>query len=135
MTLVVLAFGVMVFAGGVGDWCTLANINDPLPQAMKMVVGESSGWLHMLVWIRLFGLIASFHGIIMGYSWQIFALARAGYLPSYFAKLSPRFSTLHLALVAGGVIGVVAIFSDELVQFGGQTLTANTVTLAVLGPS
>ncbi|MGJ7579399.1 ethanolamine permease [Variovorax sp. RHLX14] len=133
VTLVVLAFGVMIFAGGVGDWRKLANINDPLPQAMKVVVGENSGWLHMLVWIGLFGLIASFHGIIMGYSRQIFALARAGYLPKYFAGLSPRFGTPHRALLAGGVIGVVAIFSDELISFGGQTLTANIVTMAVLG--
>ena len=133
VTLVVLAFGVMIMAGGVGDWRQLANINDPLPQAMKAVVGENSGWRHMLVWIGLFGLIASFHGIIMGYSRQIFALARAGYLPAYFAGLSPRFNTPHRALLAGGVIGVVAIFSDQLVQFGGQTLTANIVTMAVLG--
>ncbi|MDQ7955195.1 MAG: ethanolamine permease [Pseudomonadota bacterium] len=133
LTLVLLAFGVMVFAGGVGDWRQLANINDPLPQAMKAVVGASSGWLHMLVWIGLFGLVASFHGIIMGYSRQIFALARAGYLPRYFAALSPRFDTPHRALMAGGVIGVLAIFSDEWVQFGGQTLTANIVTMAVLG--
>ena len=133
VTLVVLAFGVMIFAGGVGDWRKLANINDPLPQAMKAVVGDNSGWLHMLVWIGLFGLIASFHGIIMGYSRQIFALARAGYLPRYFAGLSPRFDTPHRALLAGGVVGVVAIFSDEWVQFGGQTLTANIVTMAVLG--
>ncbi|CAN7554708.1 ethanolamine permease [Pseudorhodoferax sp. LjRoot39] len=133
VTLVVLAFGVMIFAGGVGDWRTLANINDPLPQAMKAVVGASSGWLHMMVWIGLFGLIASFHGIIMGYSRQIFALARAGYLPRYFAALSPRFDTPHRALVAGGVIGVAAIFSDEWISFGGQTLTANIVTMAVLG--
>lgn len=133
VTLVVLAFGVMIFAGGVGDWRKLANINDPLPQAMKAVVGDNSGWLHMLVWIGLFGLIASFHGIIMGYSRQIFALARAGYLPRYFAGLSPRFDTPHRALLAGGVIGIIAIFSDEWVQFGGQTLTANIVTMAVLG--
>ncbi|KQP37055.1 ethanolamine permease [Pseudorhodoferax sp. Leaf274] len=133
VTLVVLAFGVMVFAGGVGDWRQLANINDPLPQAMKAVVGASSGWLHMMVWIGLFGLIASFHGIIMGYSRQIFALARAGYLPGYFAALSPRFNTPHRALVAGGVIGVAAIFSDGWISFGGQTLTANIVTMAVLG--
>ncbi|GAA4339855.1 ethanolamine permease [Variovorax defluvii] len=133
LTLVVLAFGVMVFAGGVGDWRQLANINDPLPQAMKAVVGSESGWLHMLVWIGLFGLIASFHGIIMGYSRQIFALARAGYLPATFAALSPRFGTPHRALVAGGVIGIAAIFSDEWVQFGGQTLTANIVTMSVLG--
>ena len=130
---VVLAFGVMIRAGGVGDWRKLANINDPLPQAMKAVVGDNSGWLHMLVWIGLFGLVASFHGIIMGYSRQIFALARAGYLPRYFAGLSPRFDTPHRALLAGGVIGVAAIFSDEWVQFGGQTLTANIVTMAVLG--
>ncbi|PQP03284.1 hypothetical protein C5612_15785 [Pseudomonas frederiksbergensis] len=58
LTLVLLAMGVMFFAGGVGDWRTLSNINDPLPQAMKAVVGESSGWLHMLVWIGLFGLVA-----------------------------------------------------------------------------
>ncbi len=133
LTLLVLAFGVMIFAGGVGDWRQLANINDPLPQAMKAVVGDNSGWLHMLVWIGLFGLIASFHGIIMGYSRQIFALARAGYLPATFAALSPRFNTPHRALIAGGVIGVAAIFSDEWVQFGGQTLTANIVTMSVLG--
>jgi len=133
ITLVVLAFGVMIFAGGVGDWRQLANINDPLPQAMKAVVGDDSGWLHMLVWIGLFGLIASFHGIIMGYSRQIFALARAGYLPAYFAALSPRFHTPYRALIAGGVVGLIAIFSDEWIQFGGQTLTANIVTMAVLG--
>jgi ethanolamine permease len=32
LTLVVLAMGVMVFAGGVGDWTKLANINDPCPR-------------------------------------------------------------------------------------------------------
>ncbi len=133
LTLLALAFGVMIFAGGVGDWRKLANINDPLPQAMKAVVGENSGWLHMLVWIGLFGLVASLHGIIMGYSRQIFALARAGYLPKMFAVLSPRFGTPHRALLAGGVIGIVAIFSDEWVQFGGQTLTANIVTMSVFG--
>ena len=70
-----------------GDWRTLA-INDPLPQAMKMV-SNSSGWLHMLVWLGLFGLVASFHGIIMGYSRQIYSL-RAGYLPASLATLNRR---------------------------------------------
>lgn len=133
LTLVVLAFGVMIMAGGVGDWRKIANINDPLPQAMKVVVGESSGWLHMMVWIGLFGLVASFHGIIMGYSRQIFALARAGYLPRSFAVLSPRFQTPHRALLAGGVVGIAAIFSDQWIQFGGQSLTANIVTMSVFG--
>ncbi|MGY3914560.1 ethanolamine permease [Aeromonas australiensis] len=133
LTLVMLAMGVMVFAGGVGDWRQLANINDPLPQAMKMIVGESSGWLHMLVWLGLFGLIASFHGIIMGYSRQIFALARAGYLPGALASVNRRFQTPHWAILAGGVVGILAIFSDSLIVIGGLSLTANIVTMAVFG--
>ena len=133
ITLVLLAIGVMVFAGGAGDWTKLANINDPLPQAMKAIVGEHSNWLHMLVWLGLFGLIASFHGIILGYSRQIYALAREAYLPPYFAKIHPRFKTPHRAILAGGVIGIAAIYSDELIKLGGQTLTANIVTMSVFG--
>ncbi|HEX7983615.1 MAG TPA: ethanolamine permease [Duganella sp.] len=133
ITLVLLAIGVMVFAGGAGDWTKLANINDPLPQAMKLIVGEHSGWLHMLVWLGLFGLIASFHGIILGYSRQIYALAREAYLPHYFAKIHPRFKTPHRAILAGGAVGIAAIYSDELIKIGGLTLTANIVTMSVFG--
>lgn len=133
ITLTLLAVGVMIFAGGVGDWRTLSDINDPLPQAMKMIVGSSSGWLHMLVWLGLFGLVASFHGIIMGYSRQIFSLARAGCLPASLAKVNRRTRTPHLAILAGGVIGIAAIFSDSLITLNGMPLTASIVTLSVFG--
>jgi len=132
LTLVVLALGVMLMAGGAGDWRVLSNINDPLPQAMKMIVGEHSNWMHMLVWIGLFGLIASFHGIILGYSRQFFALSRAGYLPAGLAKLS-RFQTPHCAIIAGGVIGIAAIFSDSWINLQGMSLTAAMITMAVFG--
>jgi len=132
LTLVTLAIGVMVFAGGAGDWKALSNINDPLPQAMKMIVGENSGWLHMLVWIGLFGLIASFHGIILGYSRQIFALSRAGYMPKYFGAVNDKYKTPHRAIIAGAVVGVAAIMGDSF-QFAGQTLTANLITMSVFG--
>ncbi|MDE1175753.1 MAG: ethanolamine permease [Edaphobacter sp.] len=132
-TLLALAIGVMLFAGGVGDWRLLANINDPLPQAMKMIVGPASGWLHMLVWLGLFGLIASLHGIIFGYSRQIFALARAGYLPHVFSRIHPKLNTPWIAILAGGVVGIAAIYSDSLITIGGQPLTANIVTMSVLG--
>lgn len=115
-TLLLLALGVMLFAGAAGDWRLLSNINDPLPQAMKMIVGASSGWLHMLVWLGLFGLIASLHGIIFGYSRQIFALARAGYLPRAFGWIHPRFQTPWVAIVTGGVIGIAAIYSDSTLR-------------------
>lgn len=133
LTLLVLAFGVMIFAGGVGDWKALSNVNDPLPQAMKTVVGDSSGWLHMLVWIGLFGLVASFHGIILGYSRQFFALARAGYLPPGLAALHPRFRTPHRAIIAGGLVGIAAIYSDGLINLQGMTLTAAMITMSVFG--
>jgi ethanolamine permease len=133
LTLVVLAFGTMIFAGAVGDWKVLADINDPLPQAMKIVVGAKSGWLHFLVWIGLLGLIASFHGIIMGYSRQIFALARAGLLPKVLATVHPRWRTPHLAILAGGAVGIAAIYSDKFISIAGQPLTASIVTMSALG--
>ncbi len=133
VTLVVLAFGTMIFAGGVGDWRRIADINDPLPQAMKIVVGANSGWLHLLVWIGLLGLIASFHGIIMGYSRQIFALARAGFLPGVLATVHPRLRTPYVAILAGGAVGIAAIYSDSFVTIGGQPLTASIVTMSALG--
>ena len=133
LTLVTLALGVMLLAGGSGDWAGLANRNDPLPEAMKRAVGQSSGWLHMLVWLGLFGLVASFHGIIMGYARQIFALARAGFLPAAFARLHPRFKTPHIATLAGGVVGVATIYSDSFISIAGQPLTASIVTLSAMG--
>jgi ethanolamine permease len=133
LTLVALAFGVMVFAGGVGDWRLIANINDPLPQAMQSVVGANSGWLHVLVFIGLLGLIASFHGIILGYSRQIFALARAGFLPKVLARVNPRWQTPHWAILAGGVVGMVCVSLDDRITFDGQSLTATLVTMSAIG--
>lgn len=100
---------------------------------MKQVVGSHSGWLHMLVWLGLFGLVASLHGIIMGYARQIFALARAGFLPKVLGRLHPRFQTPYMATIAGGVIGIAAIFSDDVISINGQSLTATLVTMSVFG--
>lgn len=132
LTLTVLAIGVMVFAGGVGDWRALSNINDPLPQAMKTVVGNGSGWLHMLVWLGLFGLVASFHGIIMGYSRQIYSLARAGYLPAGLAS-STAAPAPRIWQSRRGRGGIAAIFSDSLITISGMPLTACIVTMSVFG--
>ncbi len=132
-TLTMLAFGVMIFAGGSGDWTRLANLNDPLPQAMAGVVGRSSGWLHMLVWLGLFGLVASLHGIIMGYARQMFALARAGYLPALLGRIHPRLQTPHWATLAGAVVGIAAIAADARLSLAGQPLTAALVVVSAFG--
>lgn len=124
MTLVVLALGVMFLTGGIGDWRDFNSVDYPLPDAMAVVVGKDSNWTHMLVSIGLFGIVASFHGIILGYSRQIFALARAGYLPSFLSTLHPKFATPHWALIAGGVIGIIALLSGK---------TAELITMSVFG--
>ena len=124
LTLVVLAFGVMIFAGGAGDWRKLSGIDYPLPEAMAMVVGKQSGWLHMLIAIGLFGLLASFHGIILSCSRQIFGLARAGYLPAALAAVHRVRRTPHAALIATGGFGVVALLSGR---------TSELITLSALG--
>ena len=71
--------------------------------------------------------------IIFGYSRQIFALARAGYLPSFLGKIHSRFNTPYIAILAGGAVGIAAIYSDSWITIGGQPLTANIVTMSVLG--
>lgn len=133
LTLVLLAFGVMIFAGGTGDWSTIANKDAPLPEAMKLVVGENSGWLHMMVWLGLGGLIASFHGIILGYSRQIFAQARAGYLPRFLANVNPTFQTPHWAILAGGVIGIATIYLIAWFAKNQGEVMFNIAIISVLG--
>jgi ethanolamine permease len=46
---------------------------------------------------------------------------------------APALQDAARAILAGGVIGIAAIYSDELIKIGGQTLTANIVTMAVFG--
>jgi ethanolamine permease len=122
-TLVILALGVMVLTAGIGDWRKLADIDYPLPEAISLVLGKQNGWTKIFAGIGLFGLIASFHSIILGYSREIFALARAGYLPSKLAVLHPKFKTPHWALLAGGVVGILAILTGTT----GQVITISAI--------
>jgi ethanolamine permease len=55
-------------------------------------------------YIRLAGLIASFFSIISAYSRQLFALSRAGYLPTVLSVTNSR-KAPTLALIVPGAIG------------------------------
>jgi ethanolamine permease len=81
----------------------------PLPASIALVLGNGNPFTRLFAGIGLFGLVASFHGIIISYSRQVFALARSRYLPPFLSQLSPRFKTPHWALVAGGLIGLIAL--------------------------
>ncbi len=110
-TLILLALGIMILTGGIGNWESLSSIDYPLPAAIKMVLGENHQLTKIFAGIGLFGLIASFHGLIIGYSRQIYALSRSGFLPSIFSKVNVRFRTPHWALILGGVIGLLSLFT------------------------
>ena len=123
LTLVVLALGVMMLTGGATDWRALSRLDYPLPETLAQVLGRDSRWTRFFASIGLFGLVASFHGTIIGYSRQVFALARAGYLPGALARLNGR-QTPHWALLAGGAVGCVALLAGR---------TDQVIILSVLG--
>ncbi|QNF35285.1 ethanolamine permease [Adhaeribacter swui] len=110
LTLMVLALAVMILTGGITDWQTLAVIDYPLPAAIGVVLGKENSLTKIFASIGLFGLVASFHGIILTYSRQLFALARSRYLPYYLAHVHPRFRTPHRALLVGAAFGMLALF-------------------------
>ncbi|WP_207536030.1 ethanolamine permease [Desertivirga arenae] len=124
LTLVALALGVMIFTGGIGDWKKLSNIDYPLPESIGMVLGKSNSLTKLFAGIGLFGLIASFHSIIIGYSREIFALARSGFLPAVLSQVHSRTQVPHWALLAGAFVGIVSILSGT---------TNQVIVLSVLG--
>jgi len=123
-TLVVLAIGTMLLCAGVGDWRKLSQLDYPLPETLAIALGRQNSWAKVFAGLGLFGLIASFHANTLGYSRQLFALARAGYLPSFMADVNQRFRTPHWSLIIGGLIGLAALFSGT---------TGEIITLSALG--
>ncbi|WP_080057747.1 ethanolamine permease [Spirosoma aerolatum] len=109
LTLTVLALAVMFCVGGIAEWEKLDHLDYPLPESIALVVGRDNPLTKAFASVGLFGLIASFHGIIISYSRQIFALARSGYLPGVLASVSKTRQVPYWALLLGGILGVLAL--------------------------
>jgi len=124
-TLIFLAFGVMILTGGITYWQKLDNVLDPLPKSIAIALGQANSLTKIFAGIGLFGLIASLHGTVLAGSRQVFAMARSGYLPGFLAGLTKKFKTPHWAIVAGGVISVIALYFDPS--------AVNIVILSALG--
>src|SRR5207302_6884394 len=86
------------------------SVDYPLAKAMDhMLAGKWPLLLYGFSAIALFGMIASYHGMIYGTSRQAFALGRAGYLPAFLGKVhsqrrTPMPSLLVCSLITAGFV-------------------------------
>jgi ethanolamine permease len=123
-TLVTLALGTLVCTSGVMPWRELVQDDSPLPRALARVLSPGHPMTHLMVYLGLLGLLASFHGIVMGCSRQVFALEREDILPRSLARLHPRTRTPVRSIVLTTAIGAAATLSGK---------TDALITLSVLG--
>jgi ethanolamine permease len=131
-TLVVLALGVYVAAIGVAGWESVVfdpagsttTSDAPLPLALRKVVDKDSILYSMLLTIGLFGLIASFHGILLAAGRATMELGRSGLLPRVLGTVHERTRTPIVALLLNLVLGIAAIWSGK---------TADIITLSCFG--
>ncbi|SDF08228.1 ethanolamine permease [Sporomusa acidovorans] len=123
-TLTVMAFATLFLTAGIADVALIDAVDYPLPMALSCVYGESSFWVLAINAIGLFGLVASLHGIILGYSRQAYAMARTGYLPKFLAYVHPKHRTPVWALLLPGLVCLGAAMTG---------LTNVVITISVFG--
>ena len=97
----------LVLATGAGGAEAMSASGNPLVEALSNDTAAK-----IVNYIGLAGLVASFFSIIYGYSRQLFALSRAGYLPTSLSVTNSR-KAPTLALIVPGVIGFALTFTGE----------------------
>lgn len=130
LTLVVLCILTFTSSVGVAGWEAIVYKPDgttsdsPLPLALGHVVGENNLFYHLLITVGLFGLVASFHGIILVAGRSTFEFGRVRFAPSFLGKVNPRFQTPANALLINMSIGIIALLTGK---------TAEIITMSVFG--
>jgi ethanolamine permease len=120
LTLIVLVVLTWLFAcGAVDDSLTLAvtaegnDVSYPLAKVISLIpVGKSPLAVYGFGVIAIFGMIASYHGMIYGTSRQAFALGRSGYLPSILGEVHAERRTPVPALLASSSITAVCVVAN-----------------------
>lgn len=131
ITLIILAVLTFFTSIGVAGWEAIVYpqgstqpSDSPLPLALGIVVGRESFFFELLLTIGLFGLIASFHGIILIAGRATLEFGRVGYAPAFLGKISASRKTPANALIVNMLIGCIALVTGK---------TAEIITLAVFG--
>lgn len=106
LTLIGLVVLTWLFAcGAVDDIQQLAAVNYPLAKVINDIpIGRSPAVVYSFGLIALFGMIASYHGMIYGTSRQAFGLGRAGYLPVFLGTVHATRRTPIAAIAASSLI-------------------------------
>lgn len=130
-TLVLLCILTFSSSIGVAGWEAVvyespgaAPSDSPLPLALGKLYGEGHIMYKLVTSIGLFGLIASFHGIILAAGRSTFEFGRVGFAPKFLGKINPNFKTPMNALLVNMFIGFIALFTGK---------TAEIITIACFG--
>lgn len=133
-TLVILCVLTFISSVGVAGWEAVVYKADgttsdsPLPLALSYIVSGNNFLYHMLITVGLFGLVASFHGIILAAGRSTLEFGRARFAPSWLGNIHPRFKTPSNALLANMAIGIITLLTGKtgeiiiLSVFGALTL-------------
>lgn len=135
-TLAVLCILIFFTATGIAGWETIVYKNgtggetsdSPLPLALAKITGSSHLMYHLLITVGLFGLIASFHGLILAAGRSTYEMGRVHNIPAFLGRISSRFHTPANALIGNMVIGILALLSGKTSEiiivsvFGALTL-------------
>ena len=131
LSLLFLCALTFVAAVGVAGWEAIVYqpgsgtaSDSPLPLAMAHVVGNNSLLYHLLITIGLFGLVASFHGLLLAAGRATFEFGRSGLAPAWVGKVKAGRGTPVNALWLNMGIGMLVLLSGH---------TAEIITLSVFG--
>lgn len=130
-TLVVLCVLTFLAAVGVAGWEAVVYptgsttpSDSPLPLALGYIVGQHHLLYHLLVTVGLFGLVASFHGIILAAGRSTLELGRAHYVSPWVGRVHAKTKTPVNALIANMAIGILALLTGK---------TGEIITIACFG--
>ena len=126
MTLVATGGLVLFLNPAVTGSEAIRDSDEPLLDGFRAFL--SADLAALLSAFALIGLLASLQGIMFAYGRNMFSLSRAGYYPKFLSLTGSR-QTPWVALVAGAVIGLVALFVVDLV---GATVDAPSLWAALL---
>ena len=129
-TLVILCLVTFVSSIGVAGWEAIVfkpdrTISDsPLPLALAQVVDANSLNFRFLLVVGLFGLVASFHGLMLAAGRSTYEFGRVGYAPAFLGKVHRKFKTPANALLVNMGLGILALLTGK---------TGEIITIAVFG--